>query len=139
VTDWPVVWLGVIAVSIAVMTAVQIGLIVIVLRLSRQLSATAADLQREVRPLIDKALRVADETAKAVSLAAIQVERVDQAFSATVARVDQATTIVRNAMGGPVRQSYAAILAIRAILSALRPPERRERAPRDEEDALFVG
>jgi hypothetical protein len=133
------VWLGVIAISVVVMTAVQIALIVAVLRLSRQLSATAADLQRDVRPLIDQALRVADETAKAVSLAALQVERLDQAFSATVARVDQAATIVRNAMGGPVRQGYAAILAIRAILSAFRPDERRERAPRDEEDALFVG
>ena len=143
-TDWAVVWLGVIAVAVAIMATVQIGVIVVGLRLARQLSATADEIRREVRPLVDKIHRIADDAARATSLATIQIERVDEILSATTARVDEGLSIVRNAMGGPLRQGYAVAMAVRAALSAFR---RRPHAARDaarpighdEDDALFVG
>jgi hypothetical protein len=53
--------------------------------------------------------------------------------------------ILRNAMGGPLRQGYAVALAVRAAISAFsrRSTRATRRTPaagtRDEEDALFVG
>jgi hypothetical protein len=147
VTDWAVIWLGVIAVSVGVMAAIQIGLIVVSLRVARQLSATADDIRKEIKPLIEKVNRIADDAARATSLASIQIERVDQILSNTTARVDEGLNILRNAMGGPLRQGYAVALAIRAAISAFarRPSPSRDTgrpstgATRDEEDALFVG
>ena len=144
-TDWAVIWLGVIAVSVVVMAAIQIGLIVVSLRVARQLSATADDIRKEIKPLVAKVHRIADDAARATALASIQVERVDQILSSTTARVDEGLNILRNAMGGPLRQGYAVALAIRAAMSAFSRRPNRDRgrpssaATRDEEDALFVG
>jgi hypothetical protein len=152
VNDWAVIWLGVIAVAVGVMAVIQFGLIVVSLRVARQLSATAEDLRREIRPLAekvngiaDKVNRIADEAGRATALAMTQIERVDQIVSTTIARVDDGLNILRNAMGGPLRQGYAVALAVRAAMSAFsrRPTRETERpsnaATRDEEDALFVG
>lgn len=144
-TDWAVIWLGVIAVSVVVMAAIQIGLIVVSLRVARQLSATAEDIRRDIKPLVEKVHRIADEAARATSLASIQIERIDQILSTTTARVDEGLNILRNAMGGPLRQGYAVALAVRAAISAFsrRSTRATRRTPaagtRDEEDALFVG
>lgn len=148
--DWAVIWLGVIAVSTGVMALIQIGLIVVSLRVARQLSETANDIRKEIGPLVDKVngltdkvARIADEAGRATALAAIQIERVDQILTTATARVDEGLNIVRHAMGGPLRQGYAIMLAVRAALSAL--SRRANSAPdqtsaaRDEEDALFVG
>jgi hypothetical protein len=139
VTEWSVIWLGVIAVSVALIALVQIGLILVTLRLALQLSKTASELRQEVRPLMDKVNRIADDAARATALATVQVERVDQFLSTTAARVDDVAGIVRNAMGGPLRQGYAAAMALRAIIAAFRRSDSRERRTRDDEDALFVG
>jgi hypothetical protein len=109
------------------------------------LSATADDLRREVGPLVEKINRLADDAARATSLATIQIERIDQILSTTTARVDEGLTMVRHAMGGPLRQGYAVALALRAALSAFRGRARRNDGPsrpvvaHDEDDALFVG
>ena len=144
-TDWAVIWLGVIAVSVVVMAAVQIGLMVVSLRVARQLSAAADDIRKEIGPLVEKVHRIADDAARATSLASVQIERIDQILSNTTARVDEGLSILRNAMGGPLRQGYAVALAVRAAISAFsRRPARDAGRPsaaatRDEEDALFVG
>ena len=147
-SDWAVIWLGVIAVSIALMAMIQIGLIIVSLRVARQLTAAADDIRKEIKPLVElveKIHRIADDAARATSLAAVQLERVDQILSSTTARVDEGLSILRNAVGGPLRQGYAVALAVRAAISALsRRPNRDTRRPssaptRDEEDALFVG
>lgn len=151
-TDWAVVWLGVIAVSVGVMALIQIGLIVVSLRVARQLSETANDIRREIGPLVDKVNgltdkvgRIADEAGRATALATIQIERIDQMLTTATARVDEGLNIVRHAMGGPLRQGYAIALAVRAAISALsrRPGRSADQSAaagaRDEEDALFVG
>ena len=151
-TDWAVVWLGVIAVSVGVMALIQIGLIVVSLRVARQLSATVEDLRKEIRPLAekvsgiaDKVNRIADEAGRATALATTQIERVDQIISTTTARVDEGLNILRNAMGGPLRQGYAVALALRAAMSAFSRRSNRgtgrpsSATTREEEDALFVG
>jgi hypothetical protein len=149
VTDWAVIWLGVIAVSVGVMAVIQIGLIVVSVRVARQLSQTASDIRKEVGPLVDKVNgiadkvgHIADEAGRATALATVQVERIDQILTTTTARVDEGLSILRNAMGGPLRQGYAFALAVRAAISAFSRRTNRsaeQAATRDEEDALFVG
>lgn len=138
-TDWAVVWLGVIAGAVAIMAAVQLGLIVVSLRLVRQLSATAEEIRRDVGPLVEKAHRIADEAARATALATVQIERIDEILTTTAARIDDGLGIVRNAMGGPLRQGFAVAMALRAAFSAFRQRARPDRPQRDEEDGLFVG
>jgi hypothetical protein len=139
VSDWQVVWLGVAAISLAIMALVQLGVIVVCIRLAKELATTAADIRRDVRPLVEKAHRIADDAQRATSLALMQVERIEQLVSTTTAQVDQAVSILKNAMGGPIRQGYAFIMAVRAILSVFRSTGAADRGPRDEEDAMFVG
>ena len=143
-TDWTVVWLGVIAGGVVIMAAIQIGLIVVGLRVARQLAQTADEIRREVRPLAEKLNTLADEAARAASLATLQLERLDQILSSTTARVDESLNIVRHAMGGPVRQGYALALALRAAFAAFRRRQERNSRTRpagthEEDDALFVG
>lgn len=144
-SDWAVIWLGVIAVSIALMAVIQIGLIVVSLRVARQLSAAADDIRKEIKPLVEKVHRIADDAARATSLASVQIERIDQILSNTTARVDEGLSILRNAVGGPLRQGYAVALAVRAAISAFSRRSNRDThrpssaATREEEDALFVG
>ena len=149
--DWAVIWLGVIAVSIGVVALVQIGLVIVSLRVARQLSETANDIRKEIGPLVDKVnviadkvSQIADDAGRATALATTQIERIDEILSTTAARIDEGLNIIRHAMGGPLRQGYAIALAVRAAISAFsRRSSRADRASasaaHDEEDALFVG
>lgn len=133
------VWLAIMAVSLAVMALIQVGLILIAILLARRAATAVEDVRREIKPLLEKVHRIADDAQKATSLAALQVERVDQMMSTTAIRLEEAVTILRNAMGGPVRQGAAAFMAIRAIVAAIRQWRQPDRQGRDEEDPLFVG
>ncbi len=138
------VWLAVMAISLALMATIQIGLILIGVKVARQMNAGIEDLRREVKPLVEKLNRVADDASRATALAVIQVERVDALLSNTVSRVDEAVGILSNAMGGPIRQGYAAVTAFRAVFEAFRGwqsrnDQRKRGRTSDEEDALFVG
>jgi hypothetical protein len=142
VTDWQLVWLAIIAVSVAVMMVIQVGAIIAGIMFAKQLTATVQDLRKEITPLMDKIHRVADDAVRTTSLAAAQVERVDRMLALTATRVEETVTIVQNALGGPVRQGAAAVMAIRAVMSAFRQwqgSRASKAAHREEEDALFVG
>jgi hypothetical protein len=140
VTDWQLVCLAIMAASLAVMATIQVGLIVVGLRAVKQLTATLDEFRREMKPLVAKVNSIADDAAKATSLAVLQVERVDRLIAATAAQVEEAVSILRNAMGGPVRQGAAIFMALRAVFEAFRSARPRERGtPRDDEDAMFVG
>jgi len=140
VSDWGVVWLAVMAMSLAVMAAMQIWLALIALRVARQMMATTDALRREVKPLIEKTNRLVDEASRATSLAAAQVERVERLLTSTSDRVDETLGVLQGAILQPVRQGAALVTAIRAALSVIRGArDARSRQARDEEEALFVG
>jgi hypothetical protein len=142
VTDWPVVFLGVMAASLFVMAAIQIGLIIVGVKVARQMTVAIDDLRREIRPLSEKVNRIADDAARATSLAALQVERIDQMMSSTASRLDDALSVVQGLMSGPVRQGATAVAVFRAAFAMFREwkgRSTRSRASRDDDDALFVG
>ena len=139
-SDWGVVWLAVMAMSLLVMAATQVGLALMVLRVARQMMATTDALRREVKPLIEKTNRLVDEASRATALAAAQVERVERILTSTSDRVDETLGVLQGAILQPVRQGAALMTAVRAALSVIRGARHtRARQARDEEEALFVG
>jgi hypothetical protein len=89
VIDWSPVWLGVIAVSLVVMTSLQLWAAIAAITLARQTGQALRDFQREVQPLVEKAHRIADDAARTTALAAAQAERLDAFVRATTDRVDE--------------------------------------------------
>jgi hypothetical protein len=140
VNDYMGLFMAVMALSLAVMAAIQIGLIIVGLRVAKQVAAATTQLQQEIRPLIQKANVIADDAARATSLAVLQVERVDRFMATTALRVDNTLGMVQNIVSGPVGQSAAALSAFRAVMGVVRDWRgRRRRHTSEEEDALFVG
>lgn len=138
-SDWPAVWLGVIAVSVAVMTTLQLAAGFAVIRLARQTSQALRDFQREVQPLVEKAHRIADDAARTTALAAAQAERIDAFLRTTTDRVDETFGMVQSAIVGPLKQGSVLLAVAKAAFTIFSGSGRTSRGTRDDEDALFVG
>ena len=145
--DWQLVCLAVMAVSLAIMAAIQIGLIIAGLKIARQLGAAIDDLRQEIKPLSDKVQRIADDVGRTTALLATQVERLDQTIAATTAQVDDAVSLIRGLMGGPLRQGAAFFTALRAVFSWFqarqadrsRASQRERGHAREDDEGMFVG
>jgi hypothetical protein len=133
------VWLAIIAIAVGLMAIMQVAIALVAWRLSQQVTATTNEIRRELRPLIAKVNDIADDAARATSLARLQVERVDSLLASTSERVDETLSLVQGAIVGPVRQGAALFTAIRAAFAAFRQGAPRSRQGRDEEEAWFVG
>lgn len=138
-TDWQVVFLGIIAFALVAMAAAQVVIGLAVARASRQVTETAETLRRDVKPLIEKATKVTEDAARVTELAVVQAERVDQLVASVAVRVDDTLAVVQRSVVAPVQQGAAVVAGIRAMIGALRDRPRRPPAHRDDEDPLFVG
>ena len=140
-TNWPLIFLGVIAMATLIMALIQVGAIVAVLRIARQAQATLSMVQRDVQPLIAKANDLAGEASKTMTLATAQAEKVDRLVTDLTRRIDETSAVVQHAIVTPAREGIAIVSGIKAALGALRRSEFRGRPGRhaDEEDPLFIG
>lgn len=139
-SDWSVVFLAVMALSLVIMAAIQVVVAVMGLRMVQQVSALTTQLHQEVRPLIQKVNAIADDASRATALAAVQVERVDQLMATSAKRLDATMGVIQNVIAGPIGQGAAAVSAVRAVIGAVRDWKgRRRRYNHDDDDALFVG
>ena len=136
-TDWTLVFLGVIAASTLIMALVQIGLIVVAAGAAKRAQQavekaqaalataqqTITSVHEEIRPLLAKANAIAEDASK------------------TAARIDETSSLVQQAFVTPARESLAIMAAVKATLGALRAgAEWRRRTSRsEEEDPLFIG
>jgi len=155
VTDWHLIFLGVIASATLVMALIQIGAVVVAARVARQAQQAAARAQEtlataqaaiasvrdEIRPLIAKANGIAEEAAKVATLATAQVQKVDRLVTDLTTRVDETSALVQQAIVTPAREGLAIIAAVKATLGALRAGAdwRRRTSRSEEEDPLFIG
>lgn len=137
--DWALVYLAVMAVALAIMALVQVGVVIALLKVAKQVSATTQEVRKELKPLVEKANRISDDAARAAALAVAQVERIDRLVSSATSRVDETLTLIQGAVIQPVRQGAAVFTAVRAALSAFRSWQGRVRPTREDEEALFVG
>jgi type III secretory pathway component EscS len=141
VSVWSEVFLGVIAAATLVMAAIQVGLIVSLLRTARQAQQILQSVQQEVKPLIAKVTAVADEASRTAAIATAQAEKVDRLLTDLARRVEETATIVQQAIVTPAREGMALVAGLKAGLAALRGfREMRERHRQaEEEDPLFIG
>ena len=141
------VFLGVIAVAVAIMAVVQIGVIVAGLRVVRRIEQLATELDAGIKPLIANLTALSAEASKAASLASGQVERFDRLVSDLAGRIDQTMAAAQQFIAGPAREGMAIVAGVRAAMAAfqgLRESARRRtvvrpRTHEEEEESLFIG
>lgn len=148
------VWLGIIAVAVAIMAAIQIGAIVMGLRVAKRVDHLTSQLERDVKPLLQQLTQVAQnvtnvtaEAQRAVQLASAQVERADRLFGELAVSAERTVAVASQFIGGPAQKGAALFSAAKAAFLAfqeLRESASRRRAtsrvvtPEDEE-SLFIG
>ena len=139
------VWLAIIAVAVALMAAIQVGAIVLALRLGRRVDQLTTEIERDVKPLIKNLTDMTAEASRAVALATAQVERADRLFGDLALSAERTMAIASQFVGGPAKNGFALFSAARAAFSAfreLRVSSRRRqayRSPPDDEESLFIG
>jgi hypothetical protein len=141
-TEWPTVFLAVIALATLVMALVQVGAIIALVRAARQAQQALASVQQEVKPLIARVNAIAEEASRTVALATAQAQKVDRLVSDLSVRVEETATILQDAIVTPAREGLAVVAAIRAgvgALRGLRDADPRSRRAAEEEDPLFIG
>lgn len=138
-SDWAVVFLGVIALATLTTAIIQVGMIVAIGRAARRLEGIAAQVERDLKPILDNVHAITLDAARASSLAAAQVERADRLFADVAERVDRTLNTLQAAAAGGAREGAALLAAFRAALGVVRDlREGRARARAEEEDALFI-
>ena len=154
-TDWNLVFLGVIAAATLIMALIQVGMIVVAAGAAKKAQQavekaqaalttaqqTITSVREDIRPLIAKANAIADEASKTAALATAQAQKVDRLVTDLAVRIDETSTLVQQAIVTPAREGMAIIAALKATLGALRAgADWRRRASRsEEEDPLFIG
>jgi hypothetical protein len=139
VTDWQVIFLGIMAGALVVMAVMQFMMAQALLRASREVAGAVREIQRDLGPLIDKATRMTDDAARVTALTLAQLERADRLVASLAMRVEATVGIVQDAIVQPMKQGATIIAAIRAVTAVIREWQERKSAARDDEDPLFVG
>ena len=138
-SDWQVIFLGVMAAALVAMAVAQVMISVALIRTTRQMSEAVQTIQRDLRPLIDKATRMTDDAARVAAMAATQIERVDRLVASLSSRIDETVAAVQEAVVSPLKQGATVIAAVRAIVAAFREWQGRNAGAREDEGPLFVG
>jgi hypothetical protein len=143
VTDWSAVFLGIIALAVSVMAAIQVGIVVYGAKLARRVDALATQVDREIKPLLTHLNAIGEEAARATTLAAAQVERVDRLFADVTLRVEETASALQSAIVAPAREGLALLSGVRAAVETLKGMRRADApahaATPDDDDPLFIG
>jgi hypothetical protein len=139
VTDWGVVFLGVIAVATLVMAALQVAFFVAAGKVTRRVERAADSFHQDLKPIIEHLDAIGRDAKRASSLAALQLERVDRMSADLADRLDRTLHTLHSAASGGAREGAAMLAALRAALSAVRDfRSPRARTGADDDDALFI-
>jgi hypothetical protein len=146
VSIWPIVFLGVIALSTLTMAIIQVGAIIYSARLARRIEVLLGRLEQDIKPMLERVTAISSEAARMSALATQQVERVDQLFAEIQDRTEHIMSVVQQAIITPAREGAALFGALRSTFAALRGlrPNGNGRQQRpahgvEEDDALFIG
>ena len=154
-SDWPLLFLGIIAAATLIMALIQVGAILVALRMAKEArqalgaaqqamavaQQTIVSVHGEVRPLLARAVAVADEASKSATIATAQAEKIDRLVTTLARRVDDTSAIVQEAVVAPAREGIAILAALKAAFSVLgsAADPRRRTSRSEEEDPLFIG
>ncbi len=137
------VFLGLIALAVLVMAAVQVVVVVVLLRLSRRVDVLATRVETELVPVATRLTAVAESLQRVTGLAAVQMERVDGMLAGVSRRTEETLGVVQHAIVGPIRELMAVVAAIRGVVGAFKAVRQggqsRAASRFDDEDPLFIG
>ena len=136
------VFLGIIAVAVAVMAVTQVGAIIVAARLAKRMDRIASQIEHDIKPVFQNLNALTAEAARTIAMAATQVERADRMFEDLSQRIDRTLNALQNRVLGPAREGAALLAGLRAALGAfrdLRETSHKRSAAVEEEDALFIG
>lgn len=138
-SDWALVFLGVIAAATLVTAVMQVVVLVAAGALVRRVRRFVDVIEQEVKPFLGHMNSIGRDASRAASLAAAQVERVDRALATLVQRLEEALATFQTAVGRPAREAAALVAGIRAALAIIQDIRaRRARRRADEDEALFI-
>ena len=135
-------FLGVIAVAVLTMAAIQVAAIVFALRAARRVGDAVSRLERNVAPIVANLQTITADATRATAMATAQVERATRLMTDVSKPVDDTAAAVQGSIVGPAREGYALLQGILAALAVFRPgPAAGAARPpaAEEEDALFIG
>lgn len=101
-SDWAVVFLGIIALGSLVQAAFLIGLTLQGRALGRRLADLQARVDREIRPSLENLSRVTRNLAEVSDLAVLEVRRFDGLLADTVEKVEDTTALLRKVILRPL-------------------------------------
>jgi methyl-accepting chemotaxis protein len=126
-TNW---LLGVIALASAVQMLLLVGTGILGLKLYRQMTAAAAELEtKHVAPLREQLDRILSDVHGITARVNQQTERVDHAISGTIDRVDETAERVKDSVREKVSRATGIVRGLRAVIMSLLSSESAARPP----------
>jgi len=140
----PIIFMLVITLSVVVMAAVQVAAVVYGVRLVKRVNRMVDQIEKEIKPALDRVNDATGDVTRATSLAVAQLERVDQLFGQLTERVEHLMTVGQDAVVEPLRKGVAVLAGLKAAVTALRDVSNRmstqtEDSVGEDQEALFIG
>jgi hypothetical protein len=137
-----VLFLGGIAIATIVMALIQVGAIIVGVRLARRVSHLVTRVEQELSPTVRRLADMSGEASRAAAVAVQQVEKIDRLVTDASQRLDRALASVQGAIDVPAREGAAIAEGVRTSVRTWRELRRQQRAARfrpDDDDPLFIG
>jgi hypothetical protein len=124
-------YLGLIALGVLVMAAIQVAAVVAATRAARRVGEMASRFEQDVRPIIANLQKVSDEAARASAQAAAQVDRLDALVANVASRVEDTAASLQEAILRPARDGLALLGTLKNVIASFR----EVREPREAADS----
>jgi hypothetical protein len=138
VSDWAVVFLGIIAAATLVTSILQVAVLLAAGQLLRRMGRFVELIEHEAKPILDQLNSITRDASRATALATAQVERVDRLFAMLTVQVEETLATVQTAVLKPAREVSALMAGLRAALEIVRDIRGRRKGRPDDEDTLFI-
>jgi hypothetical protein len=147
-------YLALIALGVIVMATIQVAAVVVAARAARRVGEMAGRFEQDVRPIIANLQKVSEDAARASTLAAAQVDRLDALVAGVARRVEDTAATLQQTILQPARDGLALLAGLKGIIAGFRdggerresrtardtaPPAARPAHPVRGDDELFIG
>jgi len=133
------VWLAVMAIALAVMAIVQVVVLIVVAQAARRGVEAMVQVQKDLRPLIERANRLTEDASRITSLTLRQVERVDELMETLSERIQTTADVIQTRIVEPIQQGTALLAGAKAMMSLVgRWFDRGPRPAREDDEGLFI-
>jgi len=121
----------------------QVVAVIIAARAVSRVADTVSRLDADVRPIVSNLQQITSDAARATSLAAAQVERIDRVMGDVSRHVEQTAKAIPHLIES-ARDGFTVLGGLKAVVSAFKEMRRSQGdyerpTSMEEEDALFIG